>query len=108
MMKLLIGDKYIEIKEAKTFKERLKGLMGQKNISYGMLFRNCNSIHTYFMQEAIDVIGLNEGNEIIFKEENLRPNKLIMIHRSLKKTSILELPHHTSQSLNIGDKIKFD
>lgn len=98
----------IPIKNAVSFAGRLKGLMGKTNISYGMYFKNCNSIHTYFMKEAIDVIGLNCQNEIIFLEQNVRPNKIIWIHRNTKKTSILELPKNTSSHLKIGDKLFFE
>ena len=50
---------------AKSFLKRLWGLMGQKDINYGMLFPKCNSIHTFFMKENIDIIGLDENNEVI-------------------------------------------
>ena len=105
ILKLLINKQYLEIKEALTYKYRLIGLIGKTNINYGMYFPKCNSIHTFFMKEAIDVIGLNENQEIIFLEPNLKPNKLVFIHHSLKKTSILELPNNTSQSLKLGDKL---
>ena len=107
-MKLLLNKQYIKILEATTFKERLYGLMGKTNISYGMLFPKCNSIHTFFMKEAIDVVGLNEKNEVIFLERNSDKNKIIKIHRPIKKTSILELPSGTSSCLNLGDILFFE
>ena len=79
-MKLKLNNKYIDIIEAKSFKMRLYGLMGKTNIDYGMLFSECNSIHTFFMKEDID---------------------------DIKKTSILELPNNTSNCFNLGDKITF-
>lgn len=107
-LKLLLNGRYIKINEALSFKERLYGLMGKNDISYGMLFPKCNSIHTFFMKEAIDVVGLNEANEIVFIERNLDKNKIVKIHRQAKKTSILELPKNTSRSLNLGDKLFFE
>jgi hypothetical protein len=107
-MELVLENKTIPIVDAKSFNKRLKGLIGYKNINFGMLFFKCNSIHTYFMQEEIDVIGLNENNEIIFIERNVKKNKIIIIHRNIKNTSILELPKNTSTSLSIGDTIKFN
>ncbi len=97
----------IPIVGATSFKSRLLGLIGKKNIDYGMFFKRCNSIHTFFMQEEIDVIGLNEKNEIIFIEQNVKPNKIIKIHRNIKKTSILELPKNTSQQLHLGNQLQF-
>lgn len=107
-MKLKINDKYFDIYVAKSFYTRLMGLMGKTNITYGMLFLNCNSIHTFFMKEAIDVIGLNEKNEIIFLERKVTKNKIIKINANIKKTSILELPQNTSLSFQIGDTLFFE
>ena len=83
-LKLKLNNTYIEIKEAKTFYERMMGFMGKTNINYGILFPKCNSIHTFFMKEEIDVIGLNEKNEIIFIERNCTKNKIIKINHSIK------------------------
>ncbi len=107
-MKLLLNGCYIKIVEALSFRERLYGLMGKTNISFGMLFPKCNSIHTFFMKEDIDVVGLNDKNEIVFVERNVSKNKIIKIQLPIKKTSILELPKNTSQNLNIGDKLFFE
>ena len=49
----------MKIITAKTYMQKLTGLMGKKNINYGMFFPNVSSIHTFFMKESIDVIGLN-------------------------------------------------
>lgn len=84
------------------------GLMGKTNIDYGMLFSKCNSVHTFFMKEEIDIIGLNELNEIIFIERNCKKNKIIQIHSSIKKTSILELPKNASLSMQLGDTLTFN
>lgn len=104
-MILNIDNKDYNIIIANTFKLRLIGLMGKKNINYGMLFPKCNSIHTMMMQEPIDIIGLNENNIIIYKYENLTPNKIIKIKYPQNKTSILELPKNTSKSLKINTKL---
>lgn len=40
----------------KLFLCRLKGFMFTKNIDKALLFDRCNSIHTFFMKENIDVI----------------------------------------------------
>lgn len=106
-MHLSLNHKLIPIIEANTFYKRLVGLIGKKEIDFGMFFPKCNSIHTYLMKEEIDVLGLNEKNEIIFIERNLEKNKIIKINRSIKKTSILELPKNTSEGLKLGMKIDF-
>lgn len=107
-MKLVIDNKIIEVVVANRFLLRLLGLMGKKEINFGIYFPNCNSIHTFFMRENIDVLGLNEKNEIIFIRRNVGKNKVIKVPYWLKKTSILELPKNTSLSLKVNDKLKFN
>ena len=56
----------IKVIEAKSFKERLFGLIGKKNIDYCLLFNHCNSIHTFFMKEKIDIVMTDKNNKIIY------------------------------------------
>ncbi len=107
-MKLKINNKSIEIKEAKSFLNRLIGLMGKENIEEGILFKKCNAIHTFFMKENIDVIGLNNENQIIYIYRDVPKNKIVKISESTKKTSILELPKNSSKNFVIGSILKFE
>ena len=93
---------------ATNFSKRLMGLMGKTNIDYGMLFPKCNSIHTYFMKENIDIIGLDENSEVIYKYENLDKNRIIKINYDNKKTSILELPANSSKKIKMGTILIFN
>ena len=106
-MKLKLNNKEMDIIVAKDFKTRLLGLMGKKNISYGMLFPKCNGIHTYFMKEEIDVLGLNEDNQVIYIYRSVPKNKIVKISEDVKKTSILELPKNASEKLYLGSVLKF-
>ncbi len=83
----------VEIKEAKTFKKRLLGLMFKKNIKHGLLFRNCKSIHTFFMIEQIDVIATDENDKIIKKYKNVKPWRILIAPKNTK--NIYELPKNT-------------
>ena len=76
-MNLLINNKKIEIKYANTFFLRLIGLMGKKEISYGIIFPNCNSIHTFFMKNEIDVLMLDNNYQVKYIFKNLKRNKII-------------------------------
>lgn len=106
-MILLLNHEKIKIKIALDYKTRLRGLMGITPIYYGMLFPKCNGIHTFFMKEPIDVIGLNEQNKVIFLTRNLPPNRIVRIPYSIKKTSILELPQNTSSNISLGETLIF-
>lgn len=107
-MYLKTNNKTYEIIKAETFYQRLIGLIGKKNINFGMLFPQCNSIHTYFMKENIDIIGLDENNEVIYKYENLNKNRIIRINNNIKKTNILELPANSSKKIRIGTILIFE
>jgi len=106
-MYLMIDNNKILIKKASSFISRFLGLMGKKDINYGMLFRKVNSVHTFFMKENIDIIGINNKNEFIYKAQNISKNQIIKINNKIKNTSILELPSNTSKKIKIGDQLTF-
>ncbi len=83
----------IDIKIAKSFKERFFGLMFKKNINYGLLFNNCNAIHTFFMKDKIDVIATDKDDNIIKSYKSLKPWKILILPKSVK--NIYELPKGT-------------
>ena len=94
----------MKIITAKTYMQRLTGLMGKKNINYGMFFPNVSSIHTFFMKESIDVIGLNNKMIVTSIYENVKPNKILIL-KDAKHT--LELPKGKSKHYHIGQRVKF-
>lgn len=104
-MKLLINENTIEVLYANYFKLRLIGLMGKKNINKGIFFPHCNSIHTFFMKEEIDILMLDENYKIIYAFKNFKKNKIIY-KKNIKH--IIELPKNTIKNLNIkvNDNIK--
>ena len=89
-MKLIYDNKELEGKECKTFYTRLKGFMFQKNIKTFLYFNHCNSIHTFFMKQNIDVILCDKNNKILYFYHNLSPNKIILPKKNVSK--IYELP----------------
>lgn len=106
-MTLKIGKNEYEIIVANSFKKRLYGLMGKTDIDYGMLFPNCNSVHTFFMKEEIDIVGLDINHEVIYKAECVGKNQIIRIKNEQNKTSILELPKNASKKIKIGQILLF-
>ena len=90
---ILLKYKNIEIKEAKTFYERLIGLMFKKNIKYGLLFNNCKSIHTFFMREEIDIIFTDSNDKIIKTCKNVKPRRILIAPKGA--TRVYELPKGT-------------
>ena len=94
----------MKIITAKTYMQKLTGLMGKKNINYGMFFPGVSSIHTFFMKESIDVIGLNDTMIVTSIYENVKPNKILILKNA---SHTLELPKGESKHYHIGQKVKF-
>ena len=94
----------IEIINCNHFFKRLKGFMFKKNINYGLCFERCNSIHTFFMRESIDVIMTDRNNKIIFIYNNLEKNKIILPKKNVYYT--YEIPNGYN-TYNIGDTLDF-
>lgn len=107
-MKLKINKEEYNIIVADTFPKKLIGLINEKNITYGLLIPKCNSIHTFFMKQNIDVIGLDNNNEVIYKYENLDKNRVIKIENDIKTTSILELPANSTKKIKVGTILLFE
>jgi len=63
---------------ARTFWQRLKGLMGRKSLppGEGMLILKCNAIHTCFMRFAIDATFLDKDDQVVKVVRNIRPWRL--------------------------------
>ena len=92
---------HIKVIEAKSFKDRLFGLMGKKNIDYCMLFKRCNSIHTFFMKENIDVVMTDKNNMVIYLKKNLKRNRIILPKKNVYQT--YEFPNNFIKELKKGD-----
>ena len=96
-MKIKIDKKIINVKQASSFKDRLIGLMGKKNITEGLFLPHTRSIHTFFMKDNIDIIMINKDNKIIYYQKNIKKNKIII---KLKAYSTIELPKNTIDKFN--------
>ena len=94
----------ITVYKAKTFKERLLGLMFKKNIDYCLLFEKCNSIHTFFMKENIDVVITDKTKKILDINKNMKKNRIILPKKGVYKT--YEFPANFIKNININDKLK--
>ena len=102
-MKLIYKNKEIELIECKTFYTRLMGFMFKKNINTALLFNKCNSIHTFFMKENIDVIMCDKENNILYFYNNLGKNKIILPKKNVYK--VYETPCNYFD-IKINTKIK--
>ena len=70
----------------------------KEKINYGIRLKKCNSIHTFFMKQNIDVCITTKDNRILYKEENIEKNKIILPIKNGYYT--YELPLNTVKYLN--------
>jgi uncharacterized protein len=93
---------------ADTIISRMKGLLGRDSMPIGMALwiKPCNSVHTFCMKFAIDVVFLDKKQRVIALKKGLGPNRLTPIY--FKAASVLELASGTldHQSINPGDEIE--
>ena len=102
-MYLRIGFKKIEIKELKTFKEKLKSLrFNLHTIDYGILRTNKKLASTYFFCQRVDICFTDKENRIISLLENVKSEKRYL---RLKAHNIYYLPLNTCKHLKIGEKL---
>ena len=90
-MIVVLGDRKIEVREMKTFFDKLKGFMFHyEPIEYGIRLNKCNSIHTYFMFHNIDVVMTDKYNRIIKIYKNFSSEKIIFPKKNVY--FVYELP----------------
>lgn len=85
-----------KIKEAKTFFQKLKGLMFKKNFDYILKFKT-NGIHTFFMKTKIDVVLTDKNGKILYIYKSLKPNRIILPKKHVTYT--YEMPEGFVQNL---------
>jgi len=92
---------------AKSFKERLIGLLGRKELKSGLgiLLKPCSQIHTLFMHFAIDAVFLDSDDRVL-KIVTLKPYRISPW--VIRSKSVLELPKGTAlEVIEIGDALEF-
>ena len=101
-MKLSDGKKDIELINCKSFVSRFKGFMLKKDINNALLFDKCNSIHTFFMKENIDVILCDKDNTVLYFYKDLGKNEIIWPKKNV--TKVYETPSNYFD-IEIGKKM---
>lgn len=90
--------KYNDIYVAESFFERLKGLMFvPEQKSFKLLIKNCNSVHTCFMNFPITIVCLNKEMKAVKIIKNIKPFRFILPLKNVKH--ILEIPEHISEKI---------
>lgn len=104
LMEIVINNHKISLIIGNSFIKRLKGFMFKKNINCCLCFPKCNSIHTFFMFEAIDVIMTDKNNNVLYVFKNLKPWKMILPKPNVYY--VYEFPHNFIGNEPVKLKIK--
>lgn len=77
---------------ADRFLKRIKGLLDRTAFKKGesLVIRNCNSVHTFFMAFAIDVLFLDKRNRVVKVIPGLVPFRATWLY--WRAAYVIELP----------------
>lgn len=94
-----------KIDVASSFFERCKGLIGETNISRGLIIPTSLGIHTFLMHEPIDVIVVDKNKYVKEVKTDLYPNRAFLLPWA--SAYVIELPRKTCTKIDIsiGDSI---
>ena len=107
-MRLINQTKSLVLAEHVTFVntpfKRIKGLLGQKAFlpGQGIILYPCNSVHTFFMHFAIDVLFVDSNYRVIKVFSNLSPNRITGIY--WRSSRAIELPAGISELTHTQNK----
>lgn len=94
--------------QARSFWRRLRGLMFTRPLraGEGLVIRPCNSVHMFFVRQALDVIYLDDHDRVVGVSESLRPWRCGPVIWRAKY--VVELPAGTVSATGtaIGDEIR--
>ena len=95
-----------QMKVASSFFDRLVGLMFSSSMKGfdSLLITKCNSIHTFFMRYAIDVVFLNSKYEVVRTYYNIKPWRMTRL--VFGATQVLEMKAgNLPDDMKIGDRL---
>lgn len=111
MAQLLGADKKTvllsDLRLADRYFTRLKGLLGTPSLTpeQGLWISRCNSIHTFFMNYAIDCVFLDGDFKVSSIKEAVAPGRVVWPQKNA--SSVVEMAAGRSRALNIrkGDQL---
>ena len=80
---------YRHVPAARTFFQRLIGLMGRRDRLF-LFIPRCSAVHTWFMRSPIDIAFLDEKSIVLRIEHEARPWRVFSGPKGTR--SVLELP----------------
>jgi uncharacterized membrane protein (UPF0127 family) len=97
------------IEVALTASQRVRGLLGRDCLEdgQGLLFKNCSSLHTFFMHFPIDIVFMDKKGKVLKVAVEVRPFKLVAA--PFRAFYALELPTGAiiRSATKVGDFLAF-
>ena len=79
----------MEMRTARTFRERLLGLALRRRTDYALLIPRCRSVHTAGMRFALDLVWLDRDGAIVQLDRRVRPWR---VRSCAAAAAVLEVP----------------
>lgn len=97
-----------DVKIAKSFFTRFKGLLGRKSLGKdeALILTNCNSIHMFFMRFSIDLIFVDKKNCVVELIKNIKPWAITPIYHKANFAIELSLGAIENSHTQLGDKLQ--
>lgn len=96
-----------QLEVAKTFWKRGKGLLGRTELpkDEALWILHCNSIHTFFMNFAIDCVFVDKNLKVKAVYEDVRPWRLLL--PVLGASSVIEMSSGSVRRMkvSVGDQL---
>jgi uncharacterized membrane protein (UPF0127 family) len=98
------------IEVADTAVRKVKGLLGRECLEdgQGLLFKQCSSLHTFFMRFPIDIVFVDKNHRVLKLAANVKPFKLVAA--PLRAHYAIELPADViaRSRTRVGDVLSFE
>lgn len=95
---------------ADTWESRYQGLLGRERLAEGegLIITSCDSIHSFGMRFAFDVLFLDSDQTVVSYAANVGPSRIVNAESSAEYA--VELPSGTinSKGIKIGDRLQWE
>lgn len=106
-MKIIINKEKYNVKMCNNIFTKFKGMMFlKKKVDYCYCFKNCNSIHTFFCLQNLDILMCDKNNKVLYSYKELKPFRIILPKKNVYYT--YEFSSNVLKNINEIKKIKTD
>lgn len=94
--------------EARSFRSRLKGLLGRERLSKGegVYIRPCSSIHSFFMKFRFDAAFVDGEGKVLHVIRGMKPWRISKIVPGA--AGVVELPAGVLEGTEVGHRLAFE